>query len=154
MNCLASSALSRVRDHPAGDVAAEDIEDDVQIEVGPLDRTPQLGDVPAPKLVGRGGQQLRLLVSRMNELIAALARFSLLFQDAVHGAGRAEVLAFVQQGGLHGCRRAVLESLFMEDGQHAARSAGLSERAGADRSGGKAGSGAGDADGPKTGRCR
>ena len=51
----------------------------------------------------------------MDELIAALASFSLLLEDAVHGANRAEILAFVQQGSLHGCRRAVLESLFMED---------------------------------------
>jgi hypothetical protein len=36
----------------------------------------------------------------------------------------------------------------------AARSASLRERAGAGRSDGVAGSGAGDADGPKTGRCR
>ena len=49
----------------------------------------------------------------MNELVAALAGFSLVFEDAVHGAGRAEVLAFVQQGGLDGCGGAVLESLFM-----------------------------------------
>jgi hypothetical protein len=54
----------------------------------------------------------------MNELIAALAGFSLPVEDAVHGANRAEVLAFIQQGGLHGCRRAVLESLFVEDQQH------------------------------------
>jgi len=54
----------------------------------------------------------------MNELIAALAGFSLLLEDAVHGANRAEVLAFVQQGGLHGRRRAVLKSLFVEDSQH------------------------------------
>jgi len=32
------SALAR-RDHPADDVAAEDIQDDIQIEVGPLGRT-------------------------------------------------------------------------------------------------------------------
>src|SRR5581483_4714094 len=50
----------------------------------------------------------------MNELIAALAIFSLLLEDAVHGASRAEVLTFVQQGGLYGCRRAVLESFFVE----------------------------------------
>jgi hypothetical protein len=54
----------------------------------------------------------------MNELIAALAGLSLLLEDAVHGAGRAEVLALVQQGGLHGCGGAILESLFMQDGQH------------------------------------
>jgi hypothetical protein len=49
----------------------------------------------------------------MNELIAALPGLSLLLEDAVHGAGRAEVLAFVQQGGLNGGGGAVLESLFM-----------------------------------------
>jgi hypothetical protein len=54
----------------------------------------------------------------MDELIAALAKLALLFQDAIHGVRRAEVLAFVQQGGLHGCRRAVLESFFMEDQQY------------------------------------
>jgi hypothetical protein len=54
----------------------------------------------------------------MDELIAALARLPLLFEDAVHGACRTEVLAFVQQGGLHNCRRAVLEPLFMEDLQY------------------------------------
>ena len=39
MSCLASSGLSRVGHHPADDVAAEDVEDDVEIEVGPLGRT-------------------------------------------------------------------------------------------------------------------
>ena len=67
-------------DHPAGDVAAEDVEDDVEIEVGPLGRPQQLGDVPAPKLVGCGGQQLGSLVRRVHELIAALAGFSLFFE--------------------------------------------------------------------------
>ena len=112
------------RDHPAGDVAAEDIEDDVEIEVGPLGRTQQLGDVPAPELIGRGGQQLRLLVGRMNELIAAFARLALLFEDAVHGADRAEILAFIEQGGLDGGGRAILESLFMQTASTVARSAG------------------------------
>lgn len=50
--------------HPAGDVAAEDVEDDIEIEAGPLGRAQQLGDVPAPKLVGPSGQQLGLLVRR------------------------------------------------------------------------------------------
>ena len=49
-------ALAR-RDHPAHDIAAEDIKDHVQMKVGPLDRAFDLGDVPAPDLVGPGGQQ-------------------------------------------------------------------------------------------------
>ena len=36
------------RHHPTDDVAAEDVQDHVEIEVGPLYGTTQLGDVPAP----------------------------------------------------------------------------------------------------------
>ena len=64
----------------------------------------------------------------MHELVAALAGFADLLEEAVHGASRAEVLAFVQQGGLHGGRRTILESLFMQDGQHVGPFAGT-ERA-------------------------
>ena len=46
-------------DHPADHVAAEDVEDHVQVEVGPLRRAAQLGDVPRPHLVRRGRDQLR-----------------------------------------------------------------------------------------------
>jgi hypothetical protein len=58
------------RHHPAGDVAAEDVEHHVEIKVGPFGRTWPLGDVPTPKLVWRRGQQLRLLVGRVHERIA------------------------------------------------------------------------------------
>jgi len=54
----------------------------------------------------------------MYELVAALAGLPFLFEDAILGAGRAEVLVFVQQGGLNGGWGTVLESLFMQDGQH------------------------------------
>src|ERR1041385_2427907 len=99
--------------HPTGDVAAEDVEDDVEIKVGPFDRPQQLGDVPAPKLVRCRGQQLRFLVRRMHELITTLAGFSFLFENPVHGANRAEILSFIQQGGLYSRGGAVLKSLFM-----------------------------------------
>jgi hypothetical protein len=55
-----------------GLIAAEDIEDHVEIEISPLRRTEQLRDIPAPELVGPGGQQFGLRVSRMRELVAAL----------------------------------------------------------------------------------
>ena len=105
-------ALPR-RDHPADDMAAEDIEDDIEIEVGPLGRTQQFGDVPTPELVGSSGQQFGLVVSRMHRLIAALVGFPGLFEEAIHRASRTEILAFVQQGGLHGGRRTILETLVM-----------------------------------------
>ncbi len=76
-------------DHPAGDVAAEDVDDYVKLKVVPFDRTAQFGDVPTPQLIGRGGQQLRFPIDRMNGLVAALACFSLLFQNSIHRSGRA-----------------------------------------------------------------
>ena len=69
-----------ISDHPAGDVTTEDIEDDVQIEVRPFRGTEQLGDIPAPELIGSGGHQFWLFVRRMNQLIPALAGLATLFQ--------------------------------------------------------------------------
>ena len=109
INCLASSALSPGRDHPADDVAAEDVEDHVEIEVGPLGRTEEFGDVPAPDLIGAGGQQFRLLVGRVAQLIAPLAHFPVLVQKTVHRARRAEVEALVQQRGVDLVRRLIHE---------------------------------------------
>src|SRR5437773_6258647 len=40
--------------HPADHVPAEDVEHDVEIEVGPLRRPQQLRNVPAPQLVASG----------------------------------------------------------------------------------------------------
>ena len=45
------------RDHPA-DQATEDVEDHVEIEVGPRGRPTQFGDIPAPHGVRAGGQEL------------------------------------------------------------------------------------------------
>ena len=38
--------------HPSDDTSAEDIEDDVEVEVGPLGGSQEFGDVPGPDLVG------------------------------------------------------------------------------------------------------
>ena len=77
--------------HPADHVAAEDVEDHVEVEVGPLRRPLQLGDVPRPDLIRRGGQQLRLGAGRVAQLVASLADLAVTFEDAVHRARRAEV---------------------------------------------------------------
>jgi len=45
-----------VRDHPANDVTAEDVKDDVQIIESPFHRPAQFGDVPAPELIGPASQ--------------------------------------------------------------------------------------------------
>ena len=83
--------------HPADDVAAEDVHDDIQVEVGPLLRAEQLGYVPGPNLVWPGGQKLGLLVVRVTKLIAAFTHAVLLLQDPIHRSGRAQIATLVEQ---------------------------------------------------------
>src|SRR5450756_2587112 len=73
--------------HPAGDIAAENIEDHVEVKVSPFRRAQELGDVPAPKLIGSGRQQFWFLIWRMGELVATFPGLAPLCQQAVHGAG-------------------------------------------------------------------
>ena len=72
--------------HPAHCVAAEYVDDHIEVVIVPLFRSFQLRDVPAPNLVRSCGQQFRLLVLRVAQLIPALSDFSILTQDSVHGA--------------------------------------------------------------------
>ena len=44
------------------------------MEVGPLGRPQQLGDIPGPDLIGRGGQQFRLVVLRVPQLVSSLVQ--------------------------------------------------------------------------------
>ena len=83
--------------HPADDVAAEDIEHDIKIEVSPLGRAKQFGYIPAPELVGGRGEQFMLGVRGMGKLIAALTGLASSSEQAVHGARRAMIVSFVQQ---------------------------------------------------------
>ena len=71
--------LFPVSDHPSDDVSAEDIQDDIEIKVGPLHRPFELGDIPGPDLVGIGGQQFGF------SIVAPLMPFSSLFDIAVNG---------------------------------------------------------------------
>src|SRR5258708_5767762 len=59
-----------VGDTPADDAPAEDVDDDVEVEVGPFGGSHQLGDIPGPDHVGCLRQQLGLFVDRMPQLIA------------------------------------------------------------------------------------
>ena len=87
--------------HPADDVSAEDVQNDVKVEVGPLSRTFQLCNVPGPDLVRGGRQQLRLAVVRSLDLPASFFDTAVLcFENAVHRSNRAQVAAFVEHGGM------------------------------------------------------
>jgi len=59
---LSKDARFSMRDHPTHHIAAEDVQDHVEVEVGPLSRPEQLSDIPGPDLVGGGSKQLRLAV--------------------------------------------------------------------------------------------
>src|SRR5437867_2711365 len=107
------------REHPSGNVAAEDVKDHVEVEVGPLHRTEELVDVPRPDLVWCRGQQLWLPVVGVTELIAPLANLLVLGKDAVHRALRAEVVPLVEKRGIDLSRRVINEARFVEDLQGA-----------------------------------
>ena len=75
-----------VLDAPADHAAAEDVEDDIEIEVGPFHRTLQFCDVPGPDLIGGFGEQFWLLVDRVGALAAAFGNFALSRQYPIHRA--------------------------------------------------------------------
>ena len=101
-------------DHPADDIAAENIQDHIQVETGPFGRAFEFRDIPAPDLVGRGSQELRLGVDRVHPLAPALRRLAVRLQGAVQGAHRADVAPLVQQGGIDKIRRAIGEAFAVE----------------------------------------
>jgi hypothetical protein len=103
--------------HPADDVTAEDVEHDVQVEVGPVRRAEELSDVPAPQLVRGTGEQLGSRVTGMPELVASLADLEVCCKDPVHGALRAEVSPLIEQGRIDLGRGEIHESRFVEYGE-------------------------------------
>jgi hypothetical protein len=102
-------------DHPADDVAAEDIEYHVQVEVRPLGRAMELGDVPRPELVGSRGEQLGPGVGGASQLVAPLTDLAFRREDAVHRARGAPVRAIVEKRGDDLCRSAIDEARSMEE---------------------------------------
>src|ERR1019366_1624618 len=79
------------------------------------------GDVPALELIGSGGQQFRLRVGRMSRLVAAFARFALLFQEAMHGANRAVIVPFIEQRRINSGWGAILEPFSVKMSQDCKR---------------------------------
>jgi len=67
-----------VRHAPADHAAAEDVEDDIKVEVAPLGWPYQFGDVPGPDGVGRLGEEFGFPIDGTAELLAAFAQFAVL----------------------------------------------------------------------------
>ena len=86
-----------IGNHPAHDVAAEDFEQDIEVEGRPAFGPPEPGDVPGPGLVGPRGHQLGLGVAGMTALIAPLSDRLVRGQDPVHRALGAQIPAFIEQ---------------------------------------------------------
>ena len=86
-----------IGNHPAHDVAAEDVEQDIEVEGRPAFGPPEPGDIPGPGLVGARGHQLGLGVAGMTALIAPLSHRLVRGQDPVHRALGAQILAFIEQ---------------------------------------------------------
>ncbi len=107
-----------VGEHPAHDAPAVDVEDDVEVVVGPLGRPQQLRDVPCPDLIGSSSRQLWLGIRGMPEPVAALADLLIGLEDAMHRVDGAEIGAPVQQCCVGFSWSLVGERLVMEDSQH------------------------------------
>ena len=90
-----------MRHHPAHHVPAEDVQDHVEVELGPLRRSQQFGHVPGPDLVRQGRQQLERRILRMPQLIPPLPDVVVFRQDPVHGALRAQRRSLIEQAGVN-----------------------------------------------------
>src|SRR5271166_339750 len=89
-----------VGDLPGDDPAAENINDDVEIEVAPFHRSHQFRDVPGPNLIWAFGEEFGLLINGAAQLPPPFADFVMLGEDAIHGADRAQIDALVEQAGV------------------------------------------------------
>src|SRR4051794_31291614 len=122
--CLArvssNSALNRVGigDAPADGPAAEDVEDDVQVEIAPFGGSHQLRYIPRPDLIGAFGQQFGFGIDGMAQLIAAFPDFGVVVQDPVQGPDRAVVDALVEQSGVDLRRRQVGKARLAQKVEH------------------------------------
>ena len=90
----------RIGDTPADHPAAENVDDDVEIEVGPLGGSHQFRYVPGPNLIWAFGEKFRLLIDGAPQLSTPFADFVMLGENAIHGADRAQIDALVEQAGV------------------------------------------------------
>ena len=77
--------------HPTDDVAAENIHDDVKVEVRPLNGSQQFGDVPRPHLIWASGEQFGF-GNWGGEVVTSFPHLVVFLQNAVHGSNGAKVI--------------------------------------------------------------
>ena len=87
--------------HPADHITAEDVQDDIEVKIGPLYRPFELCDIPRPHLIRFTRKQFGLFIDGPSHLPAALLDVAVLgFENPIHGANGAVVLPFIEQGGI------------------------------------------------------
>jgi len=108
-----------VGDHPSDNVTAENIKNHVEIEIRPLGRPFQFGDVPGPDLIGGRGQEFRFLVWGLLVALSSLFDIAVLsFENPVHGPDGTVVLPFIEQDGIDLSGGIILEARAMEQIDH------------------------------------
>ena len=120
MKSCANSAVSREPNHPADDVAAEDVEDDVEVEVGPFRWAAELGDIPTPDLVRTVARSSGLTVDGMPRLSRRSRTWATARSSRYMGWHRTQVGPFIQQRGVDTRRCRIEEGLSMQDVEHRA----------------------------------
>src|SRR3954468_4247304 len=106
-------------DLPGNDLAAEDVEDQVEVEEHAPDWTRHPGDVPAPDLAGAAGAVAgRRFATHRRLGPAAMVLLLCRPQDAVEAGLRGEIAALVRQAGHDLAGRQALEGLAVADLQH------------------------------------
>src|SRR4051794_2500943 len=106
-------------DLPADDLAAEDVEDQVEVEEPAPDRAGHPGDVPAPDFAGAAGAVAGWRLATRRRLgPAAMVLLTVGSQDAVETGFRGEVAALVREAGHDLAGRQALEGLAVAGVQH------------------------------------
>ena len=104
---------------PATDnIAAKDINHDIEVVVAPGRWSSEFGDVPTPELVGSGCQQLWFAIVRVAQLVSSFAHFGMHLQNPIHRANGTEIGSFVQQRGIDFIRRLVGKAFAVEQLMH------------------------------------
>lgn len=107
-----------VGEHPVHDVPAVDVEDHVEVAVGPLCQPSELCDVRGPDLIRGGGHEPRNGVGGVAQLIVAFPDLLIGLEDTVHRADGAEIGALIQKIRVDFGRGLVGEWLAVEDIEH------------------------------------
>src|SRR5690606_16055690 len=115
---LGESAVLTLGHHPRDDVAAEEVEDDVEVEEDAADEGGELRDVPGPDLVRSRGDEPRNRVLPTLSVVTPFAQFTALAEEPVHRPNRAEKPPLFEQGRVNLPRRLVDEAFRVQDGEN------------------------------------